>query len=141
MRNAHDIHHDCNVSLALNGQAISTDTTTAGNIIDTKGYEALEFLLATKTITDGNYTAKIEHGDNSALSDAAVVASTDLLGALPAFADDTDDNAVARVGYIGKKRYVRLSIVSDTTTTGVDFIIALALRANAHHKPVAEQAG
>ena len=86
---------------------IASDTTTEGEIIDTENFEALEFVILTKTITDGDYAVLLQEGDNSALSDAATVAAAETLGS-PDFDDDTDDDAVARVGYIGKKRYVRL---------------------------------
>jgi hypothetical protein len=133
-----DLHSNIDDRVALDPQAIGSDTTTVGNIIDTAGYESLEFLLWTKTVTDGDYAWKIEHGDDSGLSDAADVASTDLLGVLTGFTADTDDNKVNRVGYIGKKRYVRMSVVSTNTTTGVDAIGGIAILGHPKRAPVAQ---
>lgn len=114
-----DLHNNISVEPALDVAVITTDTTTAGDIIDTRSAEAVEFVIVSGTLTDGTYTPLVEDGDDSGLSDAAAVADADLLGteADAAFAA-TDDNAVKKVGYAGSKRYVRLSLVSASTTTG-----------------------
>ena len=132
-----DLHHNIDDRVALNPQAISTNTTTAGAIIDTSGYESIEFLTYTKAVTDGTYTVKLEEGDDAALSDAAVIASDYVLGTLPALVA-ADDNAVARVGCLPTKRYVRLSLVSTGVTTGVDIAGALAVLGNPANAPVAQ---
>lgn len=105
--------------VGLNIQAISSDTTTNGAIIDTKGFESVFFVFQSATITDGTYTALIQEGDESDLSDASAVADADLVGteANAAFAA-ADDNEVRRIAYVGGKRYVRFNVVSASTTTG-----------------------
>lgn len=114
-----DAHNSVEQKVALAIQAITTDTTTAGAILDLANVEAIEFLIAAGVLTDGAYAVLIEHGNDSGLSDAAAVADAQLLGTelLAGFAL-TDDNKVSRIGYIGNKRFVRLSIVSSSTTTG-----------------------
>jgi len=104
----------------LDIQIISTDTTTAGNIIDTQGFDSLTFLFNTGVITDGDYLLLIEEGDDSGLSDAAAVADADLTTteALASFTADTDDGKVSKIGYTGSKQFVRASIVSTNTSTG-----------------------
>ncbi len=104
-------------TLLLDIQAITTDTTTVGNIVDTKGFESLDVALVAGTLTDGNYALTMEHGDASNLSDAVAVATTDLIGSLPSITA-ADDDTVNHFGYIGKKRFVRVSIVSTSTSTG-----------------------
>jgi len=140
MRNAFEIHHDSQVEVALKSQAISTDTTTVGETIDTVGFEALEFFFLTKTVTDGDYAVDLYESDDSGMSGETIVSAEEMLGDI-AYTDDTDDDTAARVGYIGKKRYVRAKVVSTNTTTGVDIISGVAVLANAHHKPVADQNG
>ena len=105
--------------VALNTTAISSDTTTNGVIIDTAGYESILFVIQSGTITDGTYTPLIQEGDDSGLSDAASVVDADLTNteASVAFAA-TDDNAVKSIAYVGDKRYVRLNIVSASTSSG-----------------------
>lgn len=128
-----DMHNNILQKVALNIQAISSDTTTVGNIIDTRGFQSLEFVNISGTITDGDYALLIEHGDASNLSDAAAVADSDLIGteAAASFDADTDDNLALRVGYIGEKRYVRASLVSTNTTTGGTLGV-LAILGNPH---------
>jgi hypothetical protein len=130
---AYDISSSIAYDSAFNTAAIATDTTTNGEIIDTLGYQSLDFAVLSGTLTDGAYTITLEDGDAANLSDASTVASTSLVGSLPAFAD-TEDNTVKHVGYVGKKRYVRLSIVSTSTSSGGTFS-AVALKGNAASRP------
>lgn len=114
-----ELYSSYKVSNALDTQAITTDTTTAGDIIDTAGYSSLLFAIQSGTLTDGTYTVLIEEGDDSGLSDAAAVADADLTNteSSASFAA-TDDNTVTKIGYVGSKRYVRLSLVSASTSSG-----------------------
>lgn len=106
---------------ALEPQVIATDTTTTGAIIDTADYDmGVTFAVLVTAYTDGTYTLKIEDGDDSGLSDAADVATTQLVyGSLPAVsAGSTEGDAMAKEGVHSAKRYIRASIVSTSTTTG-----------------------
>ena len=131
-----DLHDNCEVANALDSSTISSDTTTNGEIVDVLGYHGLEFILKSGAITDGAYTVTLTEGDDSGLSDGATVAAADLLGSI-AFAL-TDDNVAKRVGYIGKKRYVRLNVVSTGTTSGGVFD-GVAVKFSPIHGPVANQ--
>ncbi len=132
-----DLHNNIKTEVALDIGAISSDTTTVGNIIDLQGFEAVEFVLFSGTLTDGAYTALIEDGDESNLSDAAAVVDAELLGieAAASFMA-SEDNAVKKVGYIGSKRYVRLSIVSASTSSG-GTMSAIAVKGHAADNPAA----
>tara|TARA_R110000850_G_scaffold115092_3_gene230098 strand:- start:1082 stop:1492 length:411 start_codon:yes stop_codon:yes gene_type:complete len=131
-----DLHDNCEVANALDSATISSDTTTNGEIVDTAGYHGLELVLKSGVITDGAYTVTLTHGDNAALSDGATVVAADLLGSI-AFAA-TEDNVAKRVGYIGKKRYVRLNVVSTGTSSGGVFD-GVAVKFSPFHAPVANQ--
>lgn len=113
----YDLHNNILQKVARNTAAISSTTTTAGNIIDTQGFESLEFLLHTGAWTDGTFTPLVEHGDAANLSDAAAVDDDDLLGT-EAGAALAAANSSSRIGYRGSKRYVRLSVVSSGVTSG-----------------------
>lgn len=115
----HTIGERIKNKIALNLQTISTNTTTNGNIIDVQGFDAFEFYITSGTLTDGTYAILIQDGEESDLSDAADVTDENLTvtEASVGFAD-TDDNTIKHIGYIGNKRYVRLSIVSTGTTSG-----------------------
>ncbi len=132
-----DLHDNIDDLVALDSQDISTDTTTAGNIIDTQGYESLEYLIISGAIADGVFTTLLEEGDDSGLSDAAVVSSDERLGSLPVFTDAADSDKIKRVGVIGKKRYQRLSLVS-TSVTGANILVAGVILGHPKHAPVAQ---
>lgn len=133
----YDLHNNVDDRLAFDIQEVISDTTTAGNIIDTAGFESIEFSVVTKTVTDGVYTVLLQDGDASNLSDAATIDSDLTLGTLPVFVL-TDDDAIKRIGCISKKRYVRLSIVSTGTTSGVDAMVATAVLGHPQSAPVAQ---
>lgn len=102
--------------------AISTDTTTNGTIIDTADYDAgVMFEVFCTAYTDGTYTPLIEEGDDSGLSDASAVADANLIGteAGAALSAATVGGGVLNtIGVFGTKRYLRLSFVSTSTSTG-----------------------
>lgn len=111
---------------ALEPQAISSDTTTPGAIIDTADYDGgLYFGMFCYDYTDGTYTMKIEDGDDAALADAADVATAQLVyGTLPAIsAALAEGGVIAKEGVHSTKRYVRVSIVSTSTTTGASLAV------------------
>ncbi len=112
----HDLHNSIKATKALKAQNITSDTTTVGTIIDLRGYESCDFQVNYGTLADSDMVPLIEHGDASNLSDAAAVDDADLLGT----------EAVKAVGYRGGKRYVRLSIVS-TSTTSNNYVSATAV--------------
>lgn len=133
-----DLASNVKVSVGLTPQTIATDTTTVGAIIDTKGFSSLTFALAAEW-TDGTYTPLVEDGDDSGLSDAAAVVDSELLPT-----SDTGPEADAalaadgasKIGYAGNKRYVRLSVVSASTSVGA-VVSAVAVQDRASLAPVA----
>lgn len=128
-----DMHNNIDERIALNTQVIASDTTTAGVIIDTQGYESVEFIVQAGVVTAGDVTPLLEDGDDSGLSDAAAVAADFRLGSLVLL--DTS-NTLTRFGYVGKKRYVKLSVVtanSANLTVGGTVILS-----NPRTAPVAQ---
>lgn len=110
----HDIHNLLNGAIGRNISAISSSTTTNGNIIDTQGYGAVEAFLLTGAYTDGTYVLSWSVGDDSGLSDGAAPSSDDVIGSASLAAA----NGVKRLGYVGNKRYVRPVITSTGVTSG-----------------------
>lgn len=127
-----DLHNNIDERVALAIQLINTDTTTAGVIIDTAGYESLEFIMQAGVVTAGDVTLIMQDGDDSGLSDVATVASDFRLGSLVTL----DATGITRVGYVGKKRYVRVSAVSATSANLT--VGASAILSNPHSAPVAQ---
>lgn len=106
---------------AMESQDITTNTTTAGAIFDTRNFDlGIYFAMQVIAWTDGTYTLKIEHGDDAALADAADVPAASLVyGTLPALSAATAEGAMLpREGIHSTKRYVRASIVSTGVTSG-----------------------
>lgn len=138
MNNMFDLHHKSTAVVALTTQAITTDTTTVGEIIDTADFKGLEFVFLTGTLTDGDYAIDLYESDDSGMSGETIVSAAEMLGDINIDAD-TDDDAVTRVGYIGKKRYVRAKVVSTNTTTGLAALSGVALKVNPNHQPTDDQ--
>jgi len=132
-----DLHSNVSVTSGLNNIAISSDTTTDGPIIDTAGFECLEFAIQPGAITDGKYVASILQGDVATLTDAAAVPAAELRGTAPEWFANSP-NTAKRFGTVGKKRYQRLRITSTGTTAGLAAIAAVAVLGNPHHGPVAD---
>jgi hypothetical protein len=137
-----DLHDNIKASTALEAQVIDSDTTTEGEVIDTQGFESLEFLMSAGELADGVFTAVLMESDEVDESDELVdptsVDAGDRLGDLPVLQnDDGDDSGLTKkVGYIGGKRYVRLDVASTGTTDG-GIINAIAAQGSARNAPVA----
>lgn len=132
-----DLYNLVAVEPGLNIGAISSDTTTNGAIIDTQGSYSVMWAIHSGTITDGVYNVQIREGDNSSLSDGTLTTADFIIGDVAdARFVAADDNAVKKIGYAGKKRYVRLEIVSTSVTTG-GTLSASALLGHPRHAPAA----
>ncbi len=133
----YDLHSNVKQVVALDSQDITTNTTTDGNIIDTVGFESLEYFIQSGTITDGTYVFLLEEDDVIGFTSSTVVPTDETLGVLTGFTDADDDSAL-RVGSIGKKRFQRLAIVSAGTSTGATKMSSVAVLGNPQSAPVAE---
>jgi len=112
-----DLKNDIKIANALNITSITTNTTTAGVEIDTQGYESVTFEIITGARTDGTVTPLIQETDTSG-SYSGSVDDDNLIG-LETEAAISVAHSRSRVGYIGTKRYVKLSLVSTSVTTGL----------------------
>jgi hypothetical protein len=134
-----DLMNSIHVLNAISPIAARTDNTAiVSAIIDTKGYDSLTFALAIGTNTDANATFAVtmDHGEAANLSDAAAVPSGDLVGTLALASYQFDDDAESRkVGYVGNKRYVRLTITPSGNDSGNIFIAGVAILGHPHRVP------
>jgi hypothetical protein len=115
--------------------AITDNTATVSSDHRLPGLRLGDLAIVTGTDADADATfaALLEEGDVSNLSDAAAVADADMVshdaGTAPeaaagyTFADDAESRAV---GYIGKKRYIRLTI-TPAANTGNHFVAGVAV--------------
>lgn len=104
----------------------SRTATANGNIIDTRGFDGLVFVVTLATVTTADssnyFTLTLQHGDDASLTDAATVtAATGLLGSNLVINDATaQSNFRGLMGYSGSKRYVRL-VATETGTASAAF--------------------
>lgn len=116
--------------------AVAADTATVSSIIDCLGYDSvtLAYVTGTNTDADATVTALLEEGDQSNLSDAAAVADADMVSQTAGTAPETagsytfaDDGEARAIGYIGSKRYVRLTLTPTNNTGGTHFVAGVAI--------------
>lgn len=129
-----DLHSNVDLRLGLAVQVINTDTSTSGEIIDTKDFESAVWGISSGTITAGDMAAAIWESDDSGMSGATVVSAEETLGAATWVA--ADDDTTKRIGSIGKKRYQQLRMVSTNSQNGADWVAHVAL-SDPHHLPIA----
>jgi hypothetical protein len=133
-----DLHNNVYFVNALSSTAISSNTTTSGATVDTFPsitFESLEFVIRSTAYTDGTYTPNVQESDDG--STWANVDSEFLIpddGTAESGAVITANSQIKRLGYVGKKRYVRLQIVSTSVTTGAT-LSALAVLSHPSNAP------
>ena len=119
------------VIAALNGQAIATDVTTAGNVIDLTVYtsRAITFVNRVDALTAGDVKLLIEDSSDN----VTYTAVEDLF--LVGLEDDTlidAANTMKLIGYIGNKDYVKASLVSNNSAdlyAAIDAIMEYPVKA------------
>lgn len=108
-----DLHNNIHLKRVISPVSVADNTAQVGEIVDRQGYQSLEYVIATGSLADADatFTVLLEEGAAANLSDAAAVADKDLLGteALASFVF-SDDDKVFKLGYVGNKRYTRLTI-------------------------------
>lgn len=126
--------HDERAVLALAPISESGNTALVSSIVNTQGYDACTFYIASGVLGDAaaTFTTLLEHGDDSGLSDAAAVDDVDMLPSgtgqeAAASFTEANDGVIRRLGYIGNKQYVRLTITPANNATGALFSVICAL--------------
>lgn len=102
-----DLFHNVHPVRAISPAAAKTDNTPfVSEIIDTKGYESLTFLLAAGDIADADatLTVLVEASDAANMADAEAVPDKELIGTeAQAGLSFADDNKTRKIGYVGGK--------------------------------------
>lgn len=119
--------------------AVADNTPFVSQIIDLSGYDKAMFAILLGAIADADATfvVLIEHGDQPNLSDAAAVPDSQLTGTelLAGFKFDSDDQT-RKIGYVGPKRYIRMTI-TPANNTGNVFLSACAILSAGRYWPQA----
>lgn len=129
-----DMHHGIVTENAVD--FTESDAAAPANpvIIDTAGYESLEFILSVGTVTTGG-AITLDHGDDSSLSDSDAVGTEETLGTVTLVAAQNERSF--KIGYIGKRRYVRLNFATAIRAQ----ISAVSVLGTAHHQPTDDTSG
>ena len=115
--------------------SVADTTAQVGQIIDRAGFGSLTYVIATGSIADADatFTVLLEEGDASNLSDNAAVADADMVSMTAGTAPETaaaftfaDDAETRAIGYIGSKRYIRLT-VTPVANTGNQYLAGIAI--------------
>ena len=132
------------VAISPPATAVADNTAIVGNWIDRLGFEALTFGILTGTLVDADATFVVLVEDANALnqSDAAPVSDNDLISQTDGVAPEVAagftfaaDVATRKIGYIGVKRFARIT-VTPTGNTGAAPIAAMAVLSHASKRPV-----
>lgn len=103
----------------------NSSSALVSQIIDMQSYMSCIFIVAVGAFSDADATTTVllEESDNSDMSSQNAVADADMLPsgtgqeASTAFTF-SDDNIVRALGYVGTKRYVRLTITPANNDSG-----------------------
>jgi len=139
---SNDLHSNIKQKVALLPTALGATGANAGAIIDRQGYGGVEFLVGYGAITTTGTVVTVVVKEGDATGSLTSVADTDLIGTealagLAAGARDagTGKEVVKRIGYVGNKRYVQVSM-NGTGTTSAGLVWADAVLFNPHVAPV-----
>ena len=111
--NQTDLHNLISVGVGVALTAVANGEDVVGAVIDMQGAAGLEYVLQVGAYTDGDVTPLVEDSDNG--TDFTAVADTFLLGTEAGAA--LTAAGVSKIGYIGSKRYVRLTAVTAAGST------------------------
>lgn len=125
-----DIAPNLGVVQAVKPQVLSATNTSAA--IDLIGFNSAMVVLNTGDIAAaGDFTAKLQESDTTTGGDFADVEVKHLVGVLPA---SLVADVVAKIGYIGNKRYIRTVLTKNGGTSIA--VGALVVKGHAADAPV-----
>lgn len=122
--------------------AVSDNTPFVGQIVDHAGFRLAVYAINIGALAAAaaTFTVLLEHGDAANLSDAAAVPDSQLTGTeAGASFIFSDDNKVRKLGYVGTKRYSRLTI-TPAANTGSSFVTAICILGNSRYPVPAQSA-
>jgi hypothetical protein len=108
--------------------ARSANLTVGNNVqvtalVDMRGFKGLTAYVDTQTITaaGSGITFKLQHGDTTVGTAMVDVPAGQVLGSIDAVLSNDDDDKLmpGSLGYVGKKRYVRLVATGTASTNGI----------------------
>lgn len=120
-----DFHNEIKWSNAEPPVAAVTDNTPfVSSILDTSLFFVNEFLMLLGAIADADvtFTVLVEESDDAGMSGATAVADAQLLGTeAGAQFLFSDDNKAVKIGYVGSKRYIRVTVTPANNSGNIFF--------------------
>ncbi|ATQ67415.1 MULTISPECIES: hypothetical protein [Methylosinus] len=141
-----DMCNNILVKRVLSPVSVSDNTAQVGQIIDRSGYDALAYVINIGSVADADATFAVllEESDASDMTGAAAVADADMISQTSGTAPETaasfqfdSDNQVRKLGYIGSKRYTRLTITPASNASAA-LMSAVAVLGHPHSAPVTQ---
>lgn len=117
---------------------VSDNTAAVGNVIDRLGFESVTYGIITGVLADADatFTTLLEESDASG-SGFTAVADADMIGTEAAASFTfANDGVTRKLGYIGNKRFTRLTITPAANSASAP-VAAVAILGHAHERPVA----
>lgn len=117
-----DLHNNIKASRGISpAAAVTNDTAFVSQILNTANFGSHEFVGQFGAVADADvtFTVLVEHGDQANLSDAAAVPDEHLLGIEAMGLNFNSDDKTFKIGYIGPKQYVRVTITPANNTGNV----------------------
>lgn len=102
------------------------NTAVASPIVDTRDYQSVVFVVQTGTLADADATfaGVVAESDASNMASSNAVADEDLIGLETGVSFTfAEDNFEGKIGYIGNKRYVQLTITPSANASAAPIAI------------------
>lgn len=135
---AEDLHGNTKGFRAISPVTVSNNTAQTGSIVDTRGYNGLEYYITIATVadTDATFTPTVQECALDNCADAATADNSVLQGTVTAATFTiADNNTVKMIGYKGSVRYNRI-IITPANNSGAATFSVTAVQGGAKYKPV-----
>ena len=109
---------------------LSGTSTVTSSLIDMQGYNSLDIVFLNALVTDAGtasgFTAKLQESDTTAAVSFTDVAAADTpngSASVIVTLDNADDTIAGVLGYVGNKRYVRVSATGTAASDAIQYIL------------------
>lgn len=116
----------------LGNLTLSGTTLARSAWVDTREWDSCTFVLVSNTVTDAGtasgYSFEVMDSDTTATADEAAVGDNELIGTeddLTVTSDSADNSVAGIIGYLGGKRYARITARGTTGTNADVSVIAI----------------
>lgn len=130
-----ELFHSTKTVNALSAITSVTNEALVGAVIDRAGYESVLFEINIGAKTDGTIAVLVEHDDASGFGTATAVDDADLIGteAAAGVADAAvGADGIRKIGYVGEKRYVRITLTTASNAGSVPVSVVANLFGGRH---------